>query len=63
MRAIIAWLEEETIANIRNYMYLNKIGSISEALENLVAKGIHAICKEGRGHQACQKEEIQCQKH
>lgn len=56
MRAIIVFFETKTEADIKDYMYLNKVDYFSEAVNTLIAKGIRAVCKEGREQHT--KEEL-----
>ena len=40
----------ELESDIKDYMYLNNIKSFSIAMQDLIKKGLHAVCKEGRGY-------------
>ena len=39
----------ELEADIKDYMSLNHVESFSVAMQDLIKKGLHSVCKEGRG--------------
>ena len=41
----------ELESDIKDYMYLNHVESFTEAMQDLIRKGLRAVCKEGRGFQ------------